>query len=240
MSINLLLRLGFRSECAPLSLERIHLRKLLQLFYLPARGRTSALRSDIRQDISRERRTGESSGGDFHVPFWADVKAYIAGEVDLNQQVRERVDANNRRARLYPELARGFLTWWNERRRWTNEPYEFIRNDVKAQHIVPSLRCIVKVENLISLRVGETSRRLIYPYFCEDPALPEEGGRIGLWLLGQSLTEYPIEEMRILDVLRGRAFATRDVPLQGDEERIFLANYQRALDEWRRLREEYG
>jgi hypothetical protein len=115
-----------------MSIEKIHLRKLLQLFYLPANKRKSLLRADIRNDLNKA--LGESTdGGDFHGPFWADAKSHVAGQEDLRTAVKNRIASNKSRTRLYPLLAGGFLNWWDEKRRWRNEPFEFMSESVKAQ-----------------------------------------------------------------------------------------------------------
>ena len=221
-----------------MSFQRVHLRKLLQIFYLPKAARISSLRSDIRMEISKES-GGASGGGDFYVPFWADVKAHVADQTNLNEQTQIRIDSNERRKRLYPQLADGFLTWWNEKRRWVNEPYEFLEDSVKAQYPVPSLNSVVKVENLLSVKIGDNTHRLIYPYFSEEPTLTKESARIGLWLLGEALPSYQIQDIRILDVLRGVSFSTNDNKLNGNEEETFLYRYESILLEWNKLREEY-
>ncbi|WP_427024855.1 hypothetical protein ACP4J4_02650 [Aureimonas ureilytica] len=91
----------------------------------------------------------------------------------------------------------------------------------------------------MSITVGDDGHRIIYPYFCEDPTLSEEGARIGLWLMSSCINGYAIADMRILDVIAGRSFSTIDTPLNGDEENTFRNRYQIVLDEWRALRDDY-
>ena len=63
-----------------MALDRIHLRKLLKIMYLPVKERRSALRADIREE--RARLAGmASSGGDFYVPFWGDADRLPNGNV---------------------------------------------------------------------------------------------------------------------------------------------------------------
>lgn len=222
-----------------MSLERVHLRKLLTLFYLPKAQRITALRSDIRESIKKDNGI-KSSGGDFHVPFWTDAKLHAAGSGDLASLTQGRIAANKRsRWRLYPPLAEGFLTWWNEKRRWINEPFQILDQSVKAQFTVESLGCVVKVENLLSVHIGDSSHRLVYPYFSEEPELSKEAARIGIWLLGRALPQFDVASFRILDVLRSESFGTLDCPLQGDEEELFLREYKSILKDWQTLRSEY-
>lgn len=222
-----------------MSLERIHLRKLLTLIYLPKAQRISALRSDIRDSIKKDNGF-KSNGGDFHVPFWTDAKMHAAGNGDLTLLTQERIDANKRsRWRLYPPLAKGFLTWWNEKRRWINEPFQILEQSVKAQFVVEPLGCVVKVENLLSVQIGDSSHRLVYPYFSEEPELSEEAVRIGLWLMAKALHYFEVTSFRILDVLRSESFGTLDYPLHGDEEALFLREYKLLLDDWQTLRKDY-
>lgn len=91
----------------------------------------------------------------------------------------------------------------------------------------------VKVENLLSLQIGENRYRYIYPYFCERPPMSLDVARLGLWLMSRALPELDASEMRILDVLRGQAYALDDNPLTGDEEQDFTLRYRRILREWR-------
>ena len=54
-----------------MSIEKINLRKLLQLFFADDRLQRSLLLADIRNDRTKE--AGDrDSGGDFYGPFWAD------------------------------------------------------------------------------------------------------------------------------------------------------------------------
>lgn len=222
-----------------MSLKRVHLRKLLQIFYLPNAARTSLLRADIRNDLSKEG-GGGSSGGDFYVPFWADVKDHVADKGDLKTLTQARINGNARRARLYPKLSSGFLTWWNEKRRWVNEPYKVLQSSIKTQLHIPSNNCVVKIENLLSVEIGDSSLRQIYPYFSENPALPEEGARIGLWVLKTAFPTHTFDEFRILDILRSRSFSPSDPALTGDEESLFIKHYSDVLEEWEKLRADYG
>lgn len=221
-----------------MSIEKIHLRKLLQLFYLPDNKRRSLLRADIRLDLNKE--IGETAdGGDFYGPFWADAKNHVAGGPDLRDQIKERIKANKGRQRLYPLLGDGFLGWWNEKRRWRNEPFEFLPQNVKTQLPIPELNGIVKIENMLALKVGDQFSRIIYPYFSEDPSLPEEGRRIGLSVLNRGIPDYPLADLRVLDVLRSSSYGTLDHALRGNENDLFLKRYGDLLKEWKKLRKEY-
>jgi hypothetical protein len=136
-------------------------------------------------------------------------------------------------------LTRGFLNWWNEKRRWRNEDFEFIKEDVYARFPLPEVDGIVKIENLLALRIGDQTNRIIYPYFTEEPNLKFEGARIGLWIMNQALKGYALNDLRILDILRERSFATRDYPLVGNERVLFTQKYQSLVREWDKLRQEY-
>jgi hypothetical protein len=221
-----------------MSLRNIHLRKLLWLFELPAKQRRSALRADIRAEIKKEQ--GRSGGsGDFHTGFWADAKAHVAGKSDLRVQTKARIESNKGRARLYNLLSESFLRWWNEKRRWRNEPFEFLSESVFEKYYSVDPAGVVKVENLIALRVGDRESRIIYPYFAETPGLTAESARIGLWLMHEAFPNRAIADLRILDVLRSSSFGIGDVPLVGNEEELFKRKYKLLLDEWDKLRDEY-
>lgn len=221
-----------------MSLEAIHLRKLIAILYSSDSEQRTALRSDIRHELRKLQGAGKG-GGDFHTPFWTDAKNHAAGIANLGEQSKFRIEQNWRRKRLYPQLTNGFLSWWNEKRRWRNEPFEILSNSPKAQFEVPELDAVVKLENLLAFRIGDKENRIVYPYFSEVPILPDEGARLCIWLLGEALEDYKIEDMRILDVLRGKSFATIDVPLQGNEQELFIQKYDQVLKEWDKLRKEY-
>lgn len=220
-----------------MSIEIIHLKKLLQLFYAPANLRVTLLRGDIRQEIAKASSVS-GDGGDFHGPFWADAKRHAVGQIDLREATKFRVQELANRRRLYPELAEGFLTWWNEKRRWHNEPLLPFEAAPHARLKIGELGTI-KVENLLCVRSGGGFRRLVYPYFSERPTLPEEGGRLGLWALAAALREHDVGDMRILDVLRSRTFATGDYPLRGDEGDVFARRYKSLIDQRNELLAEY-
>jgi hypothetical protein len=220
-----------------MSLEVIHLRKLLKLLYSEPNRRVAALRSDIRDDISRE--LGASSGGgDFYGPFWRDAKDHVFGISDLHQTTKSRIESNAGRANLYPRLRDGFLLWWNERRRWTNEP--FIQAQLfNSVYRHPTLNVQVKVENILSVRGSRKDDHFIYPYFSPDPVLNDESARLGLWIISESLVQVPVEELRILDVMRGQNFSLERSPLHGNEQNIFERKFLELAEEWAALRTEY-
>jgi len=220
-----------------MALNNIHLRKLLKTLYLPPNRQISAIRSDIREDIAREG-GGAGGGGDFYGPFWYDAKQHVFGLTDLHDAVDERIDANPGRANLYPRLRDGFLLWWNERRRWTNEPFQPGRVE-KARFRFPGLNAVVKVDNILSVLDARDDDHFVYPYFAPEPTLNEEAARLALWLLSQALPQIQPNELRILDVIRGATFSLDRNPLRGDEEAVFRRRYSALLRERGRLRAEY-
>jgi len=220
-----------------MSLDRIHLRKLLKIMFLDQRALTSALRGDIREELARE--AGESEGGgDFYAPFWFDAKRHALGIEDLTETVDLRIAANSGRANLYPQLRDGFLVWWNERRRWTNEPFT-TGTALKAHFPFPNVDAVVKVEGVLSIRDGRDVERYVYPYFAPNPVLGEEAARWGLWLLGQALPNVQADEFRILDLIRGQTASLDRLPLHGDEQQRFRERYQEVLRQRAALRAEY-
>jgi hypothetical protein len=215
-----------------MALDRISLRKLLKLFLMKDTVRTTAIRADARE-VMKKRDEGPSPGGDFHVPFWRDAKDHAAGKSDLRETTQLQIDKNWRRKNLYPRLLEGFLLWWNEKRRRINEIITELPQTIKASHGFADIEGIVKVENLLCLRIGDDKHRYIYPYFADRPALTPEGARLGLWLMSKALPDLPIAEFRILDVLRGEAYSVENLPLLGNEEEQFTLRYRRILREWR-------
>lgn len=224
-----------------MSVYSIQLRKFLKLCQLEEKQLVSELRADIRQTISKEQ--GYSSGGgDFHVPFWADAKAFIASEEDLSELTKRRIEKNPSRKRLYPLMKQGFLDWWYEKRRWSNEQFEIIPFSVKGRIHFGDLDAVIKVENLMAVQIGEElkpNKRLIYPYFAESPVLDQEAAQLGLWIMSKTLEDFDIQDMRILDVLRGRSFSFQESSSDGNEEELLNSKYKYILDRWNSLRKEY-
>jgi hypothetical protein len=220
-----------------MSIEKINLRKLLQLFFADGRLQRSLLLKDIREDRMKESGSRDS-GGDFYGPFWADVKDHAAGRSKLAEQTEVRIAANATRARLYPILRDCFLDMWNEKMRWRNEPFEFVPKSVKAQLPIKALGAVVKIENTAAVKIWDGSHRVIYPYFCEAPPLPEEGARLGFWALKDALPEYRAEDFRIVDMQHRAYFRPVDIGMKGDEGKRFVQRYDALLQAWRKLRDE--
>lgn len=221
-----------------MSFHLIGLGKLLNAMYASDAQRTKLLRTDIRSGIKKANGTSTDTGGDFYGPFWADAKRHVAGELDLRTVTTQRAAGNKTRERLYPLLCDGFLLWWEEKRRLRNVPFSVINTSVKARYEAPGLGT-VKVENTLAFTVGEDGHRILYPYFCEDPALSDEAARLGLWAMSQCIKGYALKDLRLLDVLEGRSFSVLDTPLIGNEETFFLQMYAFVLEEWQKLRAEY-
>jgi hypothetical protein len=220
-----------------MSLRSVPLRKLLKLFYLEAPQRRSAIRAEIRTDIARAEGQ-ERGGGDFYAPFWFDACSHVFGRSDLHQSVALRIAANQRRRNLYPLLQDGFLLWWNERRRWTNEPYQEGRS-FRARFEFPGIDAVVKIDSILSVTDRARDEYAIYPYFSLEPELSDEAARLGLWLLTEALKQAPAQEFRILDVIRGRTYSLDRTVLLGDEEDIFRRRYLDLLREHDDLEREY-
>lgn len=221
-----------------MAIDAISLRKLLCLLYASDRQRKGILREDIRTGIAKVSR-GSGDGRDFYVPFWADVKAHIAGEGDLREATKERARVSRQRRRLYPILADGFMKLWDEKRRWRNEPFEAIPISVSGRISFPEIDAVVKIENVLCVKIKGEFDRVIYPYFTEAPPLSEEGARLGLWAMSQALIGHSTEELRIIDVQRSASFSVRRHPLVGNEEIIFKEGYARLVSQWKELKREY-
>ena len=224
-----------------MSVDTINLRKLLQLFYADQKFERSLLLKDIRDDIAKEKKKKDPNqeskgGGDFYGPFWADVKDHAAGISDISDQTKIRIAKNKSRARLYPLLHNSFLMMWNDLMRWRNEPFEFVPKSVHARLELNKLGATVKIENTVAVKIWDGSHRIIYPYFSEKPAIPEEGARLGFWALHKALPEYRAEDFRIVDMQHRTYFRPEDVGIRGDEEKLFLQKYEALLSTWRKLR----
>jgi len=223
-----------------MSILNVQLRKILQLFYANERLRRRLLLKDIRSDARKESGGKRSKGGDFHVPFWADAKAHVTGTADLTRQTGIRMAANPGRARLYRLLRDASLNIFEERLRWTNKPPVIRIENLNGQFEIAEIAATVRVQNVWLARVGgDVGERkyLIYPYFSEEPSLPDEGARLGLWAMSEALSQQPLDYTWIVDILRRTLFSPATYPLLGDEREIFLRRYQALILERERLKE---
>ncbi|WP_324748770.1 hypothetical protein SH591_08610 [Sphingomonas sp. LY54] len=220
-----------------MSIKVINLNKLLCLCELSENKLISALRNDLRTE--RNKMIGRKvGGGHFHYPWWDAAKDHAVGLEDL-REATDRLSEVSGRKRLYPLLTQGFLRWFELFRRNTNLTIGWSEEQVHTHYVVPGMELTVKVDNILALKLGEDQHRLVYPYFSEEPALEEKWARVGLWLMGDALSEFELSGMEILDVLRGRSFSGASTFLRGDEEALFAARYERILALWEELRPEY-
>lgn len=51
---------------------------------------------------------------------------------------------------------------------------------------------------------------------------------------------YALQDMRLLDIIKGRSFSTLDTPLVGNEDKLFSEKYMALVSEWNALRAEYA
>jgi len=221
-----------------MSVLDIPLRKALQLFYAPQSLRRSILKEDIRLDRRKEAGVTRSRGGDFFLPFWSDVKRHISNDDDLTQMTIDRIKSNRNYKRLYPLLKDGILELLSAKLRWSNEPVEIVSQSVHGNLQIEDLGGTIRIRDALHARVRGEYTRVVYPYFSEEPALTEEGGRLGLWMMQQALTELDPNDMRIIDPLRRTFFSPQTTPLQGNEEAAFRENYRSLIGEWERLKHE--
>lgn len=210
-----------------MSVELIHLRKLLQFLFSGRKQQISQVRSEVRLDAAKA--LGISgSGGDFYAPFWADVKDHVCSKSDLRSATKSRIEQNIRRGRLYPILTDGFLQWWDDQRRWTNEPFAIERAPSTTLRVNDILS--VRLENFLTIKDSQGTSRYIYPYFSESPTLKNEAARISLWCFRKAFKALEYENFRILDVPRGRIFSPDRCYLEGDEEEILERRHRELWD----------
>lgn len=172
------------------------------------------------------------------MPFWKDAKDHTVGSADLEAATALRMAANEARSNLYPQLKDGFLAWWDERRRWTNAPFEPIESP-RASYVYRPLNVTIKIDNILAIRDFGGKDHFVYPYFYPEPALSESIARIGLWMLGRALPSASWEEIRLLDVIRGESFSVERLPLLGNEELNFIKNYTELHRQWTEIRDDY-
>lgn len=223
-----------------MSLHNIPLRKLLKIMFLAVSPRRSAIREDIRTDRARSLAVpGDSSGGDFYGPFWADAKAHVFGQGNLYGMVDRRIAKKKQRKKLYIQLRNGFINWLNSQQNW-KEPLE-TGKPLKIKYEFPELTSLVRVDSVLSVKDAKGDEYYIYPYFAPEPKLTEEAAKLGLWLLQQALPQnIKHDQIHILDVIRGRSFSINDNELSGEEERSFRKRYESLLKERDELVKEYN
>jgi hypothetical protein len=196
------------------SLEKVNLNTAVRLIFSPSNRQTSELRADIRRENAKSE--GFEGGPDFYGPFWGDAKLHAIGTADLHACVADRIERNPGRKRLYEALRDGFLLWWNERRRWTNEPFEPI--GAPSTTIPLDSETDFKIQNLMAVRDAAGTAHFVYPYFSEHVPLTERGSRLILWGLTTAFPDIDPNELRVLDVMMGRSFSIDRIPLSGREK----------------------
>jgi hypothetical protein len=213
----------------------LHLNTLIKLLVMSTKDRRKELLSIIRKETTAPG-AARPTGGDFYLPFWADAKAHMAGTAELPGSVRSRIDRNSRRRNLYPRLQDGFLGWWNEKRRWINDPHE-LAGPVKARFVLQDIGLTIKVEGAVKINVRDRFDRVIYPYFAPDHPIVDPGARLALWVLTKVLPDTKPDEFRILDVFAARSFGIGDAPPLGDEEEVFNTKYAAMKTEMDEIRD---
>jgi hypothetical protein len=219
-----------------MSVLDIPLRKALQLFYGSEPLRRSVLKEDIRLDRKKDAGGTRSQGGDFYLPFWSDVKKHISGNGDLAEMTADRIASNNNFKRLYPLLKDGVLELLSAKLRWSNERVEIIPQSVYGNLKVEEIGAVVRIRDALNARVRGKYTRVVYPYFSEEPALSEEAGRLGLWVMQQALPNLDPSDMRLIDPLRRVFFSPETTPLHGNEKSVFIDRYRSLIIEWERLK----
>lgn len=190
------------------------------------------LKKEIWLDRQKEAGGTRSQGGDFYLPFWSDVKSHVSGTGDLTQLIDDRVKSNRNFKRLYPILKDGILDLLSAKLRWSNEPVEIVPQSVHGKLRIEDLDATIRIKDALHAVVRQKYTRVVYPYFREEPDLPEEGGRLGLWVMQQTLTEFDPNDMRIIDPIRRTFFSPQTTPLLGNEEIVFRDYYRNLLSEW--------
>lgn len=214
-----------------MSLNVIHLRKLLKFCSLNDERARSALRREAYEDMRRLENPTEG-GGDFHAPFWRDAKNHVCHGMSLEDATEIRVERNYRRGRLYPLMKDAFLDWWLEMQRSTNETLRPVEENVHARQVFEDLGITVKVDNLLSLQLGHDRHRLIYPYFSEEPAISETWARVGLWMIGETLSDWDVDDAVLLDLHRRRSFSTSTHQLRGNEQALLQRRVHDLREMW--------
>jgi len=218
-----------------MSVHSINLNTLIQYFALPDNRMRAKVRAAARAYMS----VSEREQRHFHIPFWRDAKQHLANIADLQEATRLRVREHAGRARLYPAMAKGFLDWWGEKRRWTNQGIKVVNTPVKGIFSLQGFDAHVKVYNVLSFQVGDNPIKSLYPYFSEKPPLNEDLARIALWVMYQAIPDAHEEQLRILDIHRSKSYSLKRHPLKGDEEKLFYERYQAVNRYWEQFCEEF-
>lgn len=209
--------------------EYVHLRNFIRFDLADNKLKSRLLGTWVSQFLAPK--DDDASGGDFYVPFWADAKKHVAGEGNLIAMTSARMASNRRRSRLYPLLQAGFLKWWTDVQRQTNQELELLKIPIKGKFDVDGLG-VLRVENNLALRAHGEIVRVVYPYFSEEPILNKEAVRMALWVMEQALSDYDPMTFEILDVVRGVSYRYVDCAFVGDEEALIASRYQVFVDSW--------
>lgn len=220
-----------------MTIDKISLRKFLQLLGLPEAKRISEFRIIARRDKKRQEGVTDDTGPDFYSGFWSDAKSHVYGLSDLRDTTPVRIAANDGRARLYPMLQDGFLTWWDERRRWQNAPFQKIPS-IKGQVDIGT-GAIIRLDNILSVKDSQGVDHHVYPYWCETPVIDEELATIAIQVLLKAFPEQDPNEIRILDTIRGVTYSVDRVDLGLVTWDDVKGRHRRLKSEYQKIRKTY-
>lgn len=220
-----------------MTIDRITLRKFIQLLGLPQNKKITKFREVARRDARRQAGEPVIGGPDFYTGFWSDAKNHVFGQSDLRDTTPARIAANDGRERLYRMLQDGFLTWWDERRRWQNAPFQRI-NPIVGQVEIEN-GAILRLDNILSVRDTQNVDHHVYPYWCEEPIIDQDLAAISLHVLLRAFPEHDPNEIRILDTIRGQTYSADRVDLDAITWEDIILRHRALRAEYQEIRAQY-
>ncbi len=215
-----------------MALDNVSLNKFLKISRKNLPQRISLIKRDAREALRKEKKVEDKDGGDFYTAFWGDAKQYVLEGLDLKLAVAARVSAHASKKKLYPILCKEFLRWFGS---------EFDASDYNSRNKIDKVfgKCVslcddgaIRVHGLLAWKDPSGKAFIIYPYFDKDMKLGSNTARLARWAMSNALPDHQIENMIVLDVIRGNAFDNDNAPLIGDEENTLSDQYTRMMREW--------
>lgn len=215
--------------------DSIQLRKFVKLVQMEKDDRVRDYRKSIFAKLRRERDKAEgkkvSGGGGFYDLFWADAKAHVLNNIDLITATEARIQADDKKSRLFPILLNGFSTWWNERRRWTNSPFREAPQ-LTASNVFREVQTNLKIENFLSVTDAVGDIYNVYPYWFEKPIMRDEHATLAFKCIEKAFPNVELDTFRILDVCRGVTFRVNRQAIDEFDESIIHRQLMKFKEEY--------
>lgn len=230
-----------------MAFKKVHLWKLLRFFDMDVRFLRQKLLIEAGNVIKKERGLDKkNTGGDYYSSFWGCIRRFYEDGEDLTESIIAVSEGKKGLQANYPKLEKGFTLWWKEQvERWGNRQHSFSRVWPISHHKIQGLALDLKVERMFSFNLssdqdnGKKVEKLVYLYWYVEPVLSFQTAEIGLSILGEIFPKVGVENIKIIDIARGRAFYGADLNNPSTYYKDnFINKYKYLIDQFEKILKE--